>query len=195
MGRIFVVRVENNNAKLRHHGERLLQKQAHGGRLTNAGRSENGKMAPHQLAYVNLCRDIFVLAQPTDLDALPAPESIDGSKIICANSVRRGAQRGKRAHAAVEKRHAARIVDNFAVQLNGNPSGVRRVFGPLAVISRNFANSAHQTRGPVNDRNEMANGPLLFIQFEGAADDALCSIQGHQSANDASWLQLSLFER
>ena len=195
MGRVFVVRVENNNSQLRHHGQRLLQKQADRGRLADAGRSQNSKVPPHQFADVNLRRDILVLAQPADLDALPAAKSVDGSEIICADSVRRRAQRGKRAHATMEKRRAIGIVDNFAVQLNCDPGGVGLVFGPSAVIGRNFANSAHQTRGPVNDRNEMANRPLLFVQLERAADDALCSVQSHQSANDARWLQLSLLER
>ena len=152
-------------------------------------------MSAAQFADVNLRRDILVLAQPADLDALSATKSVDGSEIICADSVRRGAQRGKRAHATMESRRAIGIVDNLAVQLNCDPGGVGLVFTPPAVIGRNFANSAHQTRCPVNDRNEMANRPLLFVQLERAANDALCSIQSHQSANDARWLQLSLLER
>ncbi|HEY5204198.1 MAG TPA: hypothetical protein VIJ63_06320 [Roseiarcus sp.] len=120
-------------------------------------------MPPHQFADVNLRGDIFVLAQPADLDALPAAKCIDGSEIICADSVRRSAQRGKRAHAAMEKRRSIGIVNNFAIQLNCDPGRVGLVFGPPAVIGRDFANSAHQTRCPVNDRNKMANRPLLFV--------------------------------
>ena len=62
-------------------------------------------------------------------------------------------------------------------------------------MGRNFANRAHQTRGPVSDRDEMANRPLPFVQFERAAEDALCPVQSHQSANDARWLDLSALER
>src|ERR1700733_3391075 len=124
MGCVFVVRVENNNSQLRQYGQRLLQKEADGGRLADAGRSQNSKVSTHQFADVNLRRDVFVLAQSADLDALPATKSVDGSKIICADSVRRGAQRGKRAHATMEKRRAIGIVDNFAVQLNCARGGV-----------------------------------------------------------------------
>src|SRR3984957_4546253 len=98
-------------------------------------------MPPHQFADVNLRRNIFVLAQSADLDALPAAKSVDGSEIIRADSVRRSAKRGKRAHATMKKRWAIGIVDNFAIQLNCDPDGVGLIFGPPAVIGRNFANS------------------------------------------------------
>ena len=43
----------------------------------------------------------------------------------------------------MEKRRAVGIVDNFAVQLDRDARGVGLIFGPPAVIGRNFADSAH----------------------------------------------------
>lgn len=124
MGCVFVVWVENNNSQLWHRSHRLLQKQADGGRLADAGRSQNRKVPSHQFADVDLRRDIFVLAQPADLDALPAAKSVDSSEVIRADSVRRSAQGGKRAHPAMEQRRVIKIGDNFPIQLNCDPGSV-----------------------------------------------------------------------
>jgi len=58
------------------------------------------------------------------------------------DAVRQRAKGRERPHAAMKKRRSVRTVDNFAVQLDRNASGVGRAFGPSAVIRRNFADSA-----------------------------------------------------
>ena len=59
------------------------------------------------------------------------------------------------------------IVDDFAIQLDRHPGGISLAFRPPAIISRDFANSAYQTRCPVNDRDEMADRPVLFVSLSG----------------------------
>jgi hypothetical protein len=89
----------------------------------------------------------------------------------------------------MEERRAVGIVDDFAVQLDRDASRVGLAFGPPAVIGRNFADRAYQTRCPVNDGDEMADRPLLLACLERTADDALCSIQRNQAPDDARRLE------
>ena len=176
MGRVFIVRVKDDDAELRPRGQRLLQQQAHRSGLADAGRSQNSKVPPHQFADVNLRGDIFVLAQPADLDALPAAKSVNGSEIIRADSVRRRAKGRERPNAAMKKRRSVRTVDNFAVQLDRNAGGVGLVFGPPAIVGRNFANSAHQTRSSAYDGDEMPYRPILLGRLQRTADNALRAV-------------------
>ena len=195
MGRVFVMRIKDDDPQLRPHGKRLLQQQTDRSRLANAGRSQNGEVTTDQFADVDLRGDLFVLAQPADFDALPAMKCVDRSKIARAYPVRGRAKRGKRAHAAMKKARAVGIVDNFAVELDPYAGGVRLAFGPPAVVGLDFADCADQTRAPVGDRDKMANRPLLFVQSEWTAEDALRSVQGHQSPDDARRLEFSPLEQ
>ena len=164
MGRVFVVRIKDDDAELRPHRQRLFQQEADRSRLADAGRPQNGEMTPDQFADVDLRRDVLVLAQPADFDPLPAAKRIDGPKIVGADAVRGRAQRGKRTHAAMEKRRAVSVVDNLAVQLDRHAGGVRLAFGPPAVIGLDLADRADQTRGPVHDGDEMADRPVLLVR-------------------------------
>ena len=51
----------------------------------------DSKMPADQFADVDLRGDIFVLAQPADLDALPATKSVDGAEVVRTDPVRGGA--------------------------------------------------------------------------------------------------------
>ena len=64
----------------------------------------------------------------------PPSKCIDGPKIVGADAMRRRAQRGKRADAAMEVRRAGSIVDNLAVQLDRHAGGVNRRRRPPAVV-------------------------------------------------------------
>ena len=88
----------------------------------------------------------------------------------------------------MEKRRAVGVIDNFAVEFDRDASGIGLILGPPAVIGRNFAHSAHQSRVPVDDGDEMADRPLALVRLERTADDALRSVQSHQAPDHARWL-------
>ena len=133
-------------------------------------------MTPNQFTDVDLCGNILILAQAADFDPPLTAKRVDGSKIVCTYAVRRRAKGGKRPHATIKKRRSVRTVDDFAVQLDRDASGVRLAFGPSAVIRRNFADGADQTRGSMHDGDEMTYRLILLARLQRTADNALRAI-------------------
>ena len=90
----------------------------------------------------------------------------------------------------MEKRRAVGVIDNFTIEFDRDASGIGLMFGPPAVIGRNFADGAHQTRVPVDDGDEMADRPLVLVRPERTADHTLRSVQSHQAPDHARWLDV-----
>ena len=49
-------------------------------------------------------------------------------------------------------------------------------FGPSAVVGRNFADGADQTRGSVYNGDEMPYRPILLARLQWTADNTLCTV-------------------
>ena len=88
MGRVFVVRIKDDDAQLWPHRDRLPQEEAHSCRLADSCRPQHREMSSDQFADVDLRRDDVVLAQLPDFDPLSSAETVDGSKIVGAYPVR-----------------------------------------------------------------------------------------------------------
>ncbi len=85
----------------------------------------------------------------------------------------------------MEVRRAGRIVDNLAGELDCYAGDVDLRRRPPAVVSFDVADGADQSRGLVNDGDQMADRPVLFTRTERTADHALGSVQRHQAPDHA----------
>ena len=144
-------------------------------------------MATDELVDADHRRHVGVLAETADLDALGAAEAVNRLQIVGAHAVSDRAERRIGADAAVELRRAALVVDDLAAQFYRHVRDVAAAVGPTAIGGRQLADDADEPRLLVDDRNQVADRPILagVARHHFAGDHALGAGQRDQPADAA----------
>ena len=165
----------------------LLDQHRHRGRLADAGRADHREVAGDELVDADRGRQVGVLGQRADLDAVDAAKGVDRLEVVGADAMGDGAERGIGTDAAVEPRRAVVVVDDLAAQLHLDVGDVAVAFVPASVDRRQFADHAHQARLLMDDGDEVADRPMVadLARRQFAGDHPFGAVERHQAADGA----------
>lgn len=163
MALVFVVGIHDQDAQVLARLDRLLDQDRNGGRLADAGRSEDGEVPPHHLADADRRRDFLVLAEMADLDAVVAAERVDRRQVGGADEVGDRAERRVRLQTASKAGLAVGVVGDFAGELHPDMDDIGLGVVPSTLGGGQRADDADDPHVAVDDGDEMADRPVNAV--------------------------------
>ncbi len=154
--RIFVVRIDQQDARRLRRLEDTVEKQHHRARLAAAGGAEHGEVLLQKVLHADRRRDGFILAERPDGDRLRASVVVYGLQFRWMHLMRDRTDRRVGADTAVEARSAVDTGTDLALQLDTCQHGVRKARRRLCRIDEPDDDGAARF-----DRKQLADGKRI----------------------------------